>query len=87
MSDDHTDGFEVPLHRSLTERQLLGGAPGPAVIINGTLTLAAAMALASLWVVPFGFAVHLVMVSVCREDPEFLEVLAAYLKQSDRFRT
>ncbi|EJG2200312.1 conjugal transfer protein TrbD, partial [Citrobacter freundii] len=30
-------GFEVPLHRSLTEPILLGGAPRTVAIANGTL--------------------------------------------------
>ena len=39
-------GFEVPLHRSLTEPILMGGAPRTVVIANGTL--AAAVGLLSL---------------------------------------
>ena len=34
------DGFEVPLHRSLTEPILLGGAPRTVAIANGTLAAA-----------------------------------------------
>lgn len=30
-------GFEVPLHRSLTEPILMGGAPRTVAIANGTL--------------------------------------------------
>ena len=33
-------GFEVPLHRSLTEPILLGGAPRTVAIANGTLAAA-----------------------------------------------
>jgi type IV secretion system protein VirB3 len=33
------EGFEVPLHRSLTEPILLGGAPRTLAIANGTLAL------------------------------------------------
>ena len=34
--DTFADGFEVPLHRSLTEPILLGGAPRTVAIANGT---------------------------------------------------
>ena len=32
----HIEGFEAPLHRSLTEPLLLGGAPRSIAIMNGT---------------------------------------------------
>ncbi len=35
---EHIEGFEVPLHRALTEPILLGGAPRPFAILNGTLS-------------------------------------------------
>ena len=37
-------GFEVPLHRSLTEPILLGGAPRSVAILNGTLAASSASA-------------------------------------------
>ena len=39
------DGFEVPLHRSLTEPILLGGAPRALAIVNGTLAAAVGIGL------------------------------------------
>jgi type IV secretory pathway TrbD component len=41
----HLDGFEAPLHRSLAEPILLGGAPRAIAIVNGTV--AAALGLGS----------------------------------------
>lgn len=41
-------GFEVPLHRSLTEPILLGGAPRTVAIANGTLAAAVGLGL-QLW--------------------------------------
>ena len=38
-------GFEVPLHRSLTEPILLGGAPRTVAIANGTLAAAVGIGL------------------------------------------
>ena len=42
-------GFEVPLHRSLTEPILMGGAPRTVAIANGTLAAAVGLGL-QLWI-------------------------------------
>ncbi len=39
------DGFQVPLHRALTEPILLGGAPRTVAIANGTLAAAVGLGL------------------------------------------
>jgi len=39
------EGFEVPLHRSLTEPILLGGAPRAIAIVNGTIAAALGLGL------------------------------------------
>ena len=57
------DGFEVPLHRSLTEPILLGGAPRTVAIANGTLAAAVGLGLhlwlpgLALWLVGHALAV------------------------------
>ncbi len=43
--DAFAAGFEVPLHRSLTEPILLGGAPRTVAIANGTLAAAVGLGL------------------------------------------
>ena len=42
-------GYEVPLHRSLTEAILIAGAPRNFVILNGTLSAAIGLGL-RLWI-------------------------------------
>ena len=39
-SDAHIEGFEAPMHRSLVEPILLGGAPRAIAIVNGTVAAA-----------------------------------------------
>ena len=51
-------GFEVPLHRSLTEPILLGGAPRTVAIANGTLAAVDRRALAGGLGRAAGRAVH-----------------------------
>ncbi|EHC73872.1 Conjugative transfer protein TrbD [Salmonella enterica subsp. enterica serovar Montevideo str. S5-403] len=89
-------GFEVPLHRSLTEPILLGGAPrttprtvaianGGAprtvAIANGTLAAAVGLGL-QLWIpgVVLWIVGHSLAVWGARVDPQFMQVFARHIK-------
>ena len=80
---EHIDGFEVPLHRSLTEPILLAGAPRTIAIINGTLAAAFGLGL-RLWIA--GLLVwligHTLAVLAAKRDPQFAPVLARHLRQA-----
>lgn len=79
---DRIEGFEVPLHRALTEPILLGGAPRGLAILNGTLAAALGLGLQMwlagllLWV-----AGHSLTVFAAKRDPDFAPVLARHLRQ------
>jgi len=79
----HIEGFEVPLHRSLTEPILLAGAPRTIAIINGTLAAALGLGL-RLWIA--GLLVwligHTLAVLAAKRDPQFAPVLARHLRQA-----
>ena len=75
------EGFEVPLHRALTEPILLGGAPRALAIVNGTLGAAIGIGL-QLWIagaVLWGLG-HALAVWGARTDPQFMDVFARHLK-------
>lgn len=74
-------GFEVPLHRSLTEPILLGGAPRAVTIINGTLAASVGLGL-RLWLagIALWFVAHMVAVWATRKDPAFVEVLSRHIR-------
>ena len=74
-------GFEVPLHRSLTEPILLGGAPRAVAITNGTLAAAIGIGL-HLWLpgIALWLVGHALAVRAARSDPQFVAVLARHLK-------
>jgi len=78
----HIEGFESPLHRSLAEPILLGGAPRAIAILNGTLAAALGIGLqqwiAGLVVWAFG---HTLAVLAAKRDPDFASVLARHLRQ------
>lgn len=74
-------GFEIPLHRSLTEPILLGGAPRAVAILNGTLAAALGLGL-QLWLL--GLVVwilgHGAAVFVAKRDPQFLPVIIRHIR-------
>ncbi|MCC8937067.1 VirB3 family type IV secretion system protein [Bradyrhizobium sp. Arg68] len=80
-----TEGFELVLHRSLTEPILIGGAPRAAAILIGTLSAALALGLRLwlaglvLWVIGHGIAVWL-----AKRDPAFVEVAIRHTKHKGR---
>ena len=78
----HIEGFEVPLHRSLTEAILLGGAPRSVAIINGTIAAALGLGL-RLWLAGIVLWVvgHSLAVFAAKRDPQFSEVLTRHLRQ------
>ncbi len=75
------DGFEVPLHRSLTEPMMMGGAPRTVAISVGTLAAAVGIGL-QLWVP--GAAIwligHMLAVWAARVEPQFPQVFARHIK-------
>jgi type IV secretion system protein TrbD len=78
----HIEGFEAPLHRSLTEPILLGGAPRGIAILNGTLAAALGLGL-QVWLagLVFWLVGHTLAVFAAKRDPEFATVLARHLRQ------
>ena len=81
MSAQEEIGLEVPLHRSLTEPILLGGAPRTVAIANGTLATAVGLGL-QLWIP--GVLMWIVGQSLAvwgaRIDAEFMPVFARHVK-------
>ena len=81
-SSSHIEGFEVPVHRALTEPILLGGAPRAVAILNGTVAAAIGLGLQQwiaglvLWV-----AGHTLSVFAANRDPDFAAVLIRHLRQ------
>ncbi|MBC3466851.1 VirB3 family type IV secretion system protein [Pseudomonas sp. RW10S2] len=74
-------GFEVPLHRSLTEPILLGGAPRTVAIANGTLAAALGLGL-QLWLAGLALWIvgHTLAVWGARVDPQFMTVFIRHMR-------
>jgi type IV secretion system protein VirB3 len=78
------EGYEVPLHRALTEPILIAGAPRSIAIAIGTLAAALALGL-RLWLP--GLLVwivgHALAVMATRADPNFAQVVSRALRNKD----
>ncbi len=74
-------GYQVPLHRALTEPVLIGGAPRSFAILNGTLAAAIGLGL-RLWIAGLliWIAGHAIAVWVTRKDAQFLTVLSRHAR-------
>ena len=82
----HVEGFEAPIHRSLAEPILLGGAPRAIAIVNGTLAAALGLGLQqwlagiALWAIG-----HTLAVFAAKRDPDFAAVALRHLRQKGHF--
>jgi type IV secretion system protein VirB3 len=74
------EGFEIPLHRSLTEVILLGGLPRNIALLLWTMSIALAFGMQQLWVLPISMSLHVLLVALTRRDPFFIEVFIRALK-------
>jgi len=82
MNGDETiAGFDVPVHRALTEQILLGGAPRAVAILNGTLAAALGLGL-RLWIAGLAFWVigHAAAVWAAKRDAQFVDVVRRHLR-------
>jgi type IV secretion system protein TrbD len=78
------EGYEIPLHRSLTEPILMAGAPRSAAIAIGTLAAAFALGLRLwlpgliLWIVG-----HSAAVMMARPDPDVMAVASRSARHAE----
>jgi type IV secretion system protein VirB3 len=80
----HEEGFEVPVHRSLTEPMLLAGLPRNLGLILWTSTATFAFGLHQIWVLPISLALHAVFATAAKRDPYFFDVVFRALRATRR---
>jgi len=76
-----TEGFDVPLHRSLTEPIFLAGAPRSVAVLNGTLAAAVGLGL-QLWIpgLLLWIVGHSLAVWGAKSDPQYVDVFSRHMK-------
>lgn len=80
------EGFSVPVHRSLTQPILVGGAPREFAILNATVGAALLFGMHSLVGVPVCLILHLVAVALARQDPQFLDTYRRHINHKPFYR-
>lgn len=78
------EGYEIPLHRALTEPILMAGAPRTAAIAIGTLAAAVGLGL-QLWIPGLCLWAlgHSMAVLMARSDPDFMLVTSRSVKHKE----
>lgn len=76
-----SEGFQVPIHNSLTQKIMIAGVPREVAILNGTLSSALVFGLHSFWGIPAGLLIHSFCLALSRKDPQFFEVFRRQVKQ------
>lgn len=84
MSTPPPEGFEVPIHRSLTEPLLFAGLPPTFALLLWTLGMAVILGLYQLWFIPIQLGLHLLFVHLTKNDPHFFEVFTRALRAQRR---
>lgn len=75
------EGFEVPIHRSLTQTIMIAGVPRELAIVNRTLTSALVLGMHSFWGLLVGFVMHVLAVAISKSDPQFLSTFRRHIRQ------
>lgn len=80
-TSDNVAGFHAPVHRSLSDPILLGGAPRTVAIANGTLAAAIALGL-RLWIpgLLLWATGHAAAVWAAKRDAQFVDVVRRHLR-------
>lgn len=78
------DGFEVPIHRSLTEPILVAGLPRRFAILLWTPGMVLILGLYQLWFLPVQLALHGLFAALTKRDPLFFEVFLRSLRAQRR---
>lgn len=81
------EGFEIPLHKSLTEKILVMGAPREITLLNGTFGAAFGLGLHSWYVVPFCLVFQSLAVWATKQDPQFFDCFRRHIKQRKYYST
>ena len=75
------EGFEIPIHRALTQTIMIAGAPREVTIINGTHTAAIVLGMQSLLGLPIGLAIQTLAVAISKHDPQFFATFRRQVRQ------
>lgn len=85
--EKEVEGYEIPIHRSLTEEMLLGGVPRAVALINGTVAAAFGLGLHSFIPLPICIVIHVLAVVATKQDPQFFDAFKRHINQKTHYST
>jgi type IV secretory pathway TrbD component len=83
MSEQHP-GFEVPIHRSLTEPILVAGLPRRFALLLWTPGMVIVLGLYQIWFLPVAIGLHALFAALTRREPHFVEVFVRAMRAQTR---
>lgn len=81
------EGFEIPIHRSLTEPLLILGVPREIAILNICAFGIFFAILQFWWILPLNFLIHSVFVVATKKDPQISDTFKRYTKKKNYYST
>jgi type IV secretory pathway TrbD component len=82
MTEDDSliDGYEIPIHRSLTEQILIGGVPRKLATLNGSIAVIFGVLGHSWYILPICAGIHVAAMAATKRDPQFFDCLRESLQ-------
>ena len=78
------EGYEVPIHRSLTQPIMVAGLPRRLGLLLWTITAAFVLGLHQLWMFPLALLLHGGFAAAAKRDPYFFEIFIRALHARHR---
>jgi type IV secretion system protein VirB3 len=82
--DSLPEGFEVPIHRSLTEPILVAGLPRGFAFLLWTPGMVIILGLYQLWFLPLQLALHFLFAALTKREPHFFEIFLRAIRAHRR---
>lgn len=83
--DNTNDGYEMPVHKSLSEPVLINGVPRQLAFLVGTLTAALGLGLHSWFSVPVCIVFWSAAARLTKYDAQFLDCFRRHLQHKSHY--
>lgn len=81
----YPEGYEIPIHRSVTETILVGGAPRQFAMLNGTVGASLALGMQIWQLIPLALITHALAAWAAKYDPQFFDVFVRALRHRKHY--
>jgi len=78
------EGFEITIHRSLTQPIMMAGLPRRLALLLWTITAAIVLGLHQPWVLPVALLLHGLFAAAAKRDPHFFDIFVRAVRARHR---